>query len=101
MTKSCVCVLEFRGEGFTFAVGICTAIDGVGSRPGAEGCMAEGCMGLKVPWENIETQHNRFVITYVGNDFYYCHVLCNILKLVHIYGSFIIYFKCSYCVSKA
>ena len=67
-------------RGFTFAVGIWTAIDGVGSRPVAEGCMAEGCMGLKAPWENNEIQHNIFVIAYNGNDregelnFYCCHV---------------------------
>lgn len=30
-------------------MGIGTAIDGVGSSPGAEGCMAGGCMGLKAP----------------------------------------------------
>lgn len=38
---------------FTFAVGICTAIEGVGSSPGAEGCMAGGCIGLKAPYERI------------------------------------------------
>ena len=32
---------------FTLAVGIWTM--GVGSRPGAEGCMAEGCIGRKPP----------------------------------------------------
>lgn len=60
--------LHLYFKGFTFAVGIWTAIDGVGRRPGAEGCMAEGCIGLKAPWENIgKTQHKIFVITYVGN----------------------------------
>lgn len=44
---------------FTFAVGIWTAIDGVGSRPGAEGCMAGGCMGLKAPCENIHETQNK------------------------------------------
>lgn len=38
---------------FTFAVGIWTAMEGVGSSPGAEGCMAGGCIGLKAPC----TQH--------------------------------------------
>lgn len=44
------CSLLWRA---TFAVGIWTAMDGVGSSPGAEGCMAGGCMGLKAPCENI------------------------------------------------
>lgn len=40
--------------GLTFAVGIWTAIDGVGSSPGAEGCMVGGCIGLKAPFENVK-----------------------------------------------
>lgn len=50
--EQCVCECVFWE--FTFAVGIWTAIDGVGSSPGAEGCMAGGCIGLKAPCENSD-----------------------------------------------
>ncbi len=62
----CVCVCIFWG--FTFAVGIWTAIDGVGSSPGAEGCMAGGCIGLKAPCENINETQNKNTVTAQGSD---------------------------------
>lgn len=43
---------------FTLAVGIWTAMDGVGSRPGAEGCMAGGCIGLKAPCEERRDEND-------------------------------------------
>lgn len=44
----------------TFAVGIWTAIDGVDRRPGAEGCMAGGCIGLKAPCKDIHEKKAAF-----------------------------------------
>lgn len=43
----------------TFAVGIWTAIDGVDRRPGAEGCMAGGCIGLKAPCKDIHEKKSQ------------------------------------------
>lgn len=48
-----VCIVQF-----TLAVGIWTAMDGVGSRPGAEGCMAGGCIGLKAPCEERRDEND-------------------------------------------
>lgn len=69
-------------EWFTFAVGIWTAIGGVANSPGAEGCMAGGCIGLNAPWQN---DHK-----YTLND---VNVWC--LQISVSAG------QLSYCISKA